>query len=95
MHRVHLEIQGRVQGVGFRYFVLRRAQELQLNGWVQNRADGSVVAEAEGGRDDLARFVARLREGPAGARVDRLTESWSESPAAHSRFVIRNDAGAR
>lgn len=92
MHRVHLVIQGRVQGVGYRYFVLRRAQELELNGWVRNRADGSVEVEAEGARVSLERFRARLLEGPPSARVDDAAEAWSEGPAAHARFVIRPDA---
>lgn len=93
MHRIHLEIQGRVQGVGFRYFVLRRARELQLTGWVRNRADGSVEVEAEGGHAELVRLVARLGEGPAGARVDGIRETWSESTGQHRHFLIRSEGG--
>ncbi len=94
MHRVHLEIQGRVQGVGFRYFVLRRAQEQELRGWVRNRADGSVEAEAEGAREALERFVLAVRAGPPAARVVGVSAEWSDAPAGHARFVIRPDAEA-
>lgn len=87
MHRVHLVIQGRVQGVGFRYFVMRRAQELDLTGWVRNLANGDVEAEAEGPRESLDRLVERVREGPAAARVDRVHEQWSEGPRRHDRFL--------
>ena len=91
MHRVHLVVQGRVQGVGYRYFVLRRAEEFGLSGWVSNRSDGAVEAEAEGDRDALARFVAALRAGPAAALVTSVDERWSESPSRHPRFLIRSD----
>jgi len=93
MHRVHLVIQGRVQGVGFRYFVLRRAQALGLHGWVRNRADGAVETEAEGGRPALDDFVDAMRQGPPAARVIHVDVAWSESAPLHSRFAIRSDAG--
>jgi hypothetical protein len=48
MHRLHAVVHGRVQGVGFRYFVMREARALGLSGWVRNQADGSVEVEAEG-----------------------------------------------
>ena len=94
MHRVHLLIHGRVQGVGYRYFVLRRAQELNLTGWVRNLADGSVETEADGDRAGLERFRDRLTKGPAAARVDRVLERWSETAVAHERFVIRADGAS-
>ena len=87
MHRVHLRVQGRVQGVGFRYFVLRRAQELGVTGWVQNLSSGDVEVEAEGTHDALRRLIERVHEGPAAARVDRVFEQWSEGPRLHDRFT--------
>ncbi len=51
--RLRVRINGRVQGVGFRHFVMTRARELELNGWVRNARDGAVVVEAEGRREDL------------------------------------------
>lgn len=89
MHRVHLVIQGRVQGVGFRYFVLRAAQSLGLTGWVRNRPDGAVEVEAEGDRVPLDRLLERLREGPAAAEVTGIDVAWSEAAPEHSRFLIR------
>ena len=86
MHRVHLVIQGRVQGVGFRYFVLRRAEALGLTGWVQNLANGDVEAEVEGPEDALRSLIERVREGPPAAHVERVSEQWSEGPRRHDRF---------
>lgn len=62
-------VSGRVQGVGYRYFVLRAAEALGVSGYAKNLADGSVEVLAEGGEKVLADFEARLREGPSFARV--------------------------
>lgn len=82
-------IRGRVQGVGFRWFVLSRAQALDLVGWVRNRADGSVEFLAEGPRADLARLLAQARRGPAAAHVSGVEEAWSESGSGLERFDVR------
>jgi len=65
-------VHGRVQGVGFRWFVLTRARRLGLAGWVRNLAGGSVEVEAGGSPGQLDELEAALREGPPHARVDRL-----------------------
>jgi acylphosphatase len=62
-------VSGRVQGVGYRYFVLRQADVLGVSGYARNRADGAVEVVAEGKDAALADFEARLREGPAFAEV--------------------------
>jgi acylphosphatase len=62
-------VSGRVQGVGYRYFVLREAAALGVSGFVRNREDGSVEVVAEGGGEALDGLEARLREGPAFAEV--------------------------
>jgi acylphosphatase len=62
-------VSGRVQGVGYRYFVLRHADALGVSGFARNRADGAVEVVAEGEDAVLATFEARLREGPAFAEV--------------------------
>ena len=67
---------GRVQGVGYRYFVLREADALDLVGWVANESDGSVRLVAEGPRDRLETLLASLREGPPGALVSHVSEAW-------------------
>ena len=79
---LHFLIQGRVQGVGFRWFVQREASELELRGWVRNTEDGNVEVVAAGDPGDLDELRASLRRGPRGARVDRLVEHpLSESEA--------------
>ena len=68
-------VRGRVQGVGFRWFVEREAHILGIAGWVRNNADGSVEVLAQGSRDQLLALRSRLREGPRAARVDAVEES--------------------
>ena len=65
-------VSGRVQGVGYRYFVLRQADVLGLSGYARNLADGAVEVVAEGTEAVLADFEARLREGPSFAEVTGL-----------------------
>jgi acylphosphatase len=65
-------VRGRVQGVGFRWFVEREAHLLGIAGWVRNNHDGSVEVLAQGTRDQLAGLHSRLREGPRAARVDSV-----------------------
>jgi acylphosphatase len=71
---VHFLIQGRVQGVGFRWFVQREAGELELRGWVRNTEDGDVEVVAAGEAGDLDELRGSLRRGPRGSRVDRIVE---------------------
>jgi acylphosphatase len=81
-------VSGRVQGVGYRYFVLREAATLGVSGYARNQADGSVEVVVEGGSDALADLEARLREGPAFAEVKGvLRESIPERGA--SGFHVR------
>ncbi len=72
---LHFLVQGRVQGVGFRWFVHREASELDLRGWVRNTEDGDVEVVAHGNDADLAELRRSLRQGPRGSRVDRLIEN--------------------
>ena len=88
MHCVHVVVRGWVQGVGFRYFVVRRAEGLGVSGWVRNRPDGAVELEAEGARPALERLVEAARHGPAGARVVDVDEAWSERPPRHRGFRV-------
>ncbi len=71
---LHFLIQGRVQGVGFRWFVHREASELSLRGWVRNTEEGAVEVVAAGSAEDLAELRLSLHRGPRGSRVDRLIE---------------------
>lgn len=69
---IEFVITGRVQGVGFRYFVFTNAQRLQLDGWVKNEWDGSVSGVAAGFEDVLQQFCHLLQRGPTMARVERI-----------------------
>jgi len=71
---LHFLIQGRVQGVGFRWFVHREASELALRGWVRNTEEGDVEVVASGSADGLDELRTSLRKGPRGSRVDRVVE---------------------
>ena len=73
-------VRGRVQGVGFRWFVEREAHMLGIAGWVRNNHDGSVEVLAQGTRDQLSGLHGRLREGPRAARVD-VVEVSNATPA--------------
>jgi acylphosphatase len=68
-------VSGRVQGVGYRYFVLREAQALGIDGYVRNLTDGSVEVVAEAAPATLGIFVDRLAEGPAFAEVTAIERS--------------------
>ncbi len=68
-------VRGRVQGVGFRWYVEREARILGVAGWVRNNADGAVEVLAQGTPDQLASLCGRLQQGPRAARVDEVEES--------------------
>src|SRR2546426_7257324 len=81
-------VRGRVQGVGFRWFVEREAHILGIAGWVRNNHDGSVEVLAQGTRDQLLGLRSRLRDGPRAARVDAVEESEAKTAAGISSFRI-------
>jgi acylphosphatase len=70
----HYSVEGRVQGVGFRWFVHREAAELGLRGWVRNTEDGRVELVAAGDDAQHSRLRAVLQKGSRGSRVDRIHE---------------------
>ena len=72
--RKALRLHGRVQGVGFRWWTRKQASRLGVRGSVRNRPDGSVDAVLVGPGESVARMERLLREGPRGARVDRVVE---------------------
>ena len=88
MERLHAIVHGDVQGVGFRYFVQRKAQQLGLTGWVRNNDDGTVELVAEGTRQQLEDLKRVLEEGPRLARVDRVETKWSEATGNLGRFEL-------
>lgn len=91
-HLARLEalVRGRVQGVGYRFFVRREAAALGLRGYARNRADGAVEVIAEGERATLERFVEALQRGPSAADVDEVETRWSTGEGTFSGFQIRH-----
>src|SRR5450432_2852235 len=81
-------VRGRVQGVGYRWFVEREAHILGIAGWVRNNADSSVEILAMGTRDQLTALRSRLREGPRAARVDAVEESDAKPAPNLTAFSI-------
>jgi acylphosphatase len=86
---LHAIVRGRVQGVGFRYYVRERARRLRLAGWVRNLPDGAVEVLARGERDALERLRTAIAAGPPGARVttvDQVSSQPADEP--HEPFGI-------
>lgn len=85
-----LKIWGRVQGVGFRYYVERQAQALHVNGWVRNCMDGSVEALVQGEASAVEAFLAAARRGPRRAEVERV--EIFEAEGSYASFEIKSSA---
>jgi len=88
VQRRRVVVQGHVQGVFFRETTKRRALAGGVAGWVRNRPDGAVEAVFEGEREAVERLVAYVREGPRGARVDRV-DVQAEEPEGLTGFAVR------
>lgn len=88
--RLDATVRGRVQGVGFRYFVIRHAIRLGLSGWVANERDGSLRCVAEGPRTDLEALLDVLERGPAGALVEGVGTSWEPAMGRFTSFEVRS-----
>ena len=73
-------VNGKVQGVGFRYFVCRKARGLNLFGWVRNRPDGKVETLAEGEQSAIKEWALAVRQGASGSRVERCELVWKPQP---------------
>lgn len=87
--RLHAIVEGRVQGVGFRYFVLDNAVSRGIAGWVRNRYDQSVEVLAEGSRDDLEKLVSALWKGPRSAFVTRVKTDWEDPTGEFTGFSVK------
>jgi acylphosphatase len=90
MARLEARVKGRVQGVGFRYYIVSHAERLGLTGWVSNEQDGSVHCVAEGPRPDLERLLDTIRDGPASAIVEYVVEDWLPYTGRWGSFGIRS-----
>ena len=73
MKEVYFRVKGRVQGIGFRYWAVKTAQEIgEVSGWVHNAADGSVEILATADEEKIDKFILACQKGPLLARVDKL-----------------------
>ena len=82
-------VHGRVQGVGYRFFVIDSATALGLTGYARNQGNGTVEVVAEGSQAGLDALLAELRRGPALARVDRVDASWAAYTGDYEGFRVR------
>lgn len=88
---VHATVHGRVQGVGFRYFIQSEAERLSLSGWVRNAPDGRTVElEAEGEQAAVEELLRQAESGPPGASIERVESEWIEPHGQNQTFEIRH-----
>ncbi|SHE98770.1 acylphosphatase [Mariniphaga anaerophila] len=90
MVQYEVKVAGRVQGVGFRYFVLRKATELGIKGWVRNTTEGGVLVMAQGDAKDMETFFDYLQIGPPLARVISLRKNQMPQLEDFSDFRIKH-----
>ena len=86
---VHIIVKGMVQGVGFRYYTIRKAVELNLTGWVKNLYNGNVEVEAEGERSLIEEFIKDLRTGPPMSSVRDLKIEWLNFENKYTKFDVK------
>ena len=84
----HMIAHGRVQGVGFRYFVHQQARAYGLTGWVKNLPNGNVEIHAEGEKQTIQEFIVNVKEGPAFGYVSDLELEWGEPSEEYRTFDI-------
>lgn len=84
----HIIVSGMVQGVGYRYFVLRAARNLKLTGWVRNLYTGEVEIEVEGPRGPIESLLRELRTGNPHAAVRNIDVAWEPWTGKYERFDI-------
>lgn len=89
MSRAEIIVSGLVQGVGFRYFVLRKAAELGLVGFTKNQYDGTVLTVAEGEKHMLEELFKKLKVGPMHSDVRDIKVAWMSFTGEFSNFEIR------
>ena len=90
--RLHAIVRGRVQGVGFRHFVVQTARNLRLTGWVRNRLNGTVEVVAEGGKQSLNHLLQDLHLGPNASHVTEVEHEFLTGSGEFKRFSARYTA---
>ncbi len=88
--RIHINVKGRVQNVGFRAFVQQSAAYLGVTGWVRNVGWNEVETVAEGTQEQLAQFAAVVKTGPRAARVDESSVEWETPTGEFRSFEARS-----
>lgn len=89
MKSVFIIVSGRVQGVGFRYFALHKALELNITGWVKNTSNGTVEIEATGDAVNLQTYTEWIKLGPTRAIVKTFSATEITPNNTYSNFIIR------
>ncbi len=82
-------VNGAVQGVGFRYWTMRKASEFGVNGYVANLPDGSVAIEVEADRSIIEAFIKEVKIGPTYASITDVKIEWREHPQGYKDFNVR------
>lgn len=88
-HRLHATVNGRVQGVGFRFYVIEQVRGLEITGWVRNRFNGTVEVIAEGSQADLEQLLQALHRGSRSSNVTKVNSEWLEATGEFSSFSTR------
>ena len=86
---VKIKVTGRVQRVGYRYFVQHWAEDFGIGGWVRNQRDGSVFLEAEGRKDRIEKLIKEMKEGPSMAQVEDVNVKWAGFENKYRNFKVR------
>ncbi|CEI64102.1 hypothetical protein FVEN_g8952 [Fusarium venenatum] len=86
--RVYFSVEGRVQGVGFRYFTQKRAQEYGVTGWCRNTKDEKVEGEAQASEEVLSKFLKDVDDGPRSARVTKVSQEERQIIEGESDFTV-------
>lgn len=87
--RLHVWVKGRVQGVGFRAFVIENALAIGVTGWTRNVGYDTVESVAEGPRRKVEQFLQAVKAGPPASRVDRALEEWESPTGEFASFTVR------
>ena len=87
LRTVHIRVEGRVQGVGYRAWVESTARSMGLTGWVRNRRDSSVEMVLQGPRDRVGEMLKKCEHGPTAATVTRV-EILGEGIGAYEQFDV-------
>jgi acylphosphatase len=89
MVQYEINIRGRVQGVGYRYFAVQKAKEMGISGWVKNLVDGSVLIVAQGIEAEIKTFIDYLYIGPTRSRVDKISTCVMQISTVFDSFSVK------